>query len=38
MAKQVWLFDPRIAERKLMDINMIAGIEQRKKHYISRQT
>lgn len=29
MAKQVWLFDPRTAERKLTDINMVAGITGR---------
>lgn len=29
MAKQVWLFDPRTAERKLTDLNMVAGITGR---------
>ena len=29
MAKQVWLFDPCTAERKLTDLNMIAGITGR---------
>ena len=29
MAKQVWLFDPRTAERKCMDLNMVAGITGR---------
>ena len=29
MAKQVWLFDPRTAERKLTDLNLVAGITGR---------
>ena len=29
MAKQAWLFDPRTAERKLTDLNMVAGITGR---------
>lgn len=29
MAKQVWLFDPRTAERKRMDLDMVAGITGR---------
>lgn len=29
MTKQVWLFDPRTAERKLTDLNMVAGITGR---------